>query len=44
MEDNADAVHTVLSELRIRKAIFVGHPWLRCLAELYPDYVKGLFY
>jgi pimeloyl-ACP methyl ester carboxylesterase len=25
MEDNADAVHAVLAELRIRKAILVGH-------------------
>jgi pimeloyl-ACP methyl ester carboxylesterase len=25
MEDNADAVHAVLADLRIRKAILVGH-------------------
>jgi pimeloyl-ACP methyl ester carboxylesterase len=45
MEDNADAVHSVLSELSIRKSIrrpFYG--WLCSLAfaELYPEYVKGL--
>ncbi|MFV5686647.1 alpha/beta fold hydrolase [Flavobacterium sp. GB2R13] len=46
MEDNADAVHAVLSELRIRKAIFVGHSMggyvALAFAELYPDTVKGL--
>ena len=46
MEDNADAVHEVLSELRIRKAIFVGHSMggyvALAFAELYPDVVKGL--
>lgn len=46
MENNADAVHEVLSELRIRKAIFVGHSMggyvALAFAELYPDMVKGL--
>lgn len=46
MEDNADAVHAVLAELRIRKAIFVGHSMggyvALAFAELYPDAVKGL--
>jgi pimeloyl-ACP methyl ester carboxylesterase len=46
MEDNADAVHAVLSELRIRKAVFVGHSMggyvALAFAELYPENVKGL--
>jgi len=46
MEDNADAVHAVLSELKIRKAVFVGHSMggyvSLAFAELYPDVVKGL--
>lgn len=46
MEDNADAVHTVLAELRIRKAIFVGHSMggyvALAFAELYPDFVKKM--
>jgi len=46
MEDNADVVHEVLSELRIRKAIFIGHSMggyvALAYAELYPDHVKGL--
>lgn len=46
MEDNADAVHEVLSHLRIRKAVFVGHSMggyvALAFAELYPDTVKGL--
>ncbi len=45
MEDNADAVHAVLSELRIRKAIFVGHSMggyvALAFAELYPENIKG---
>jgi pimeloyl-ACP methyl ester carboxylesterase len=28
MEDQADMVHEVLQELRIRKAIFIGHRWV----------------
>lgn len=46
MEDNADVAHAVLSELRIRKAIFVGHSMggyvALAFAELYPDTMKGL--
>lgn len=46
MEDMADAVHAVLAELRIRKAIFVGHSMggyvSLAFAELYPDMMKGL--
>jgi pimeloyl-ACP methyl ester carboxylesterase len=46
MEDNAEAVHAVLAELRIRKAILVGHSMggyvALAFAELYPDFVKGL--
>jgi pimeloyl-ACP methyl ester carboxylesterase len=46
MEDNADAVHAVLSELRIRKAVFVGHSMggyvALAFAELYPENIKGL--
>ena len=46
MEDNADVVHAVLSKLRIRKAIFVGHSMggyvALAFAELYPDIIKGL--
>ena len=46
MEDNADVVHAVLSELRIRKAVFVGHSMggyvALAFAELYPEFIKGL--
>ncbi|MFV8363205.1 alpha/beta fold hydrolase [Flavobacterium sp. ZT3P35] len=46
MEDNADAIHAVLSELRLRKSIFVGHSMggyvALAFAELYPDTIKGL--
>jgi pimeloyl-ACP methyl ester carboxylesterase len=46
MEDNADMVHEVLSELRIRKAILVGHSMggyiALAYAELYPETLKGL--
>lgn len=46
MEDNADVVHAVLAELRIRKAVFVGHSMGGyvglAFAEMYPDYIKGL--
>jgi pimeloyl-ACP methyl ester carboxylesterase len=46
MEDNADAVHAVLAELRIRKAILVGHSMggyvALAFAELYPENVKAL--
>jgi len=46
MEDQADMVHEILSELRIRKAIFAGHSMggyvALAYAELYPENVKGL--
>ena len=46
MEDNADAVHEVLSSLRLRKAVFIGHSMggyvALAYAELYPESVKGL--
>lgn len=46
MEDMADAVHQVLSELKIRKAVFVGHSMggyvSLAFAELYPEFMKGL--
>lgn len=46
MEDNADIVQAVLSKLRIRKAIFVGHSMggyvALAFAELYPEKVRAL--
>jgi len=46
MEDMADAVHQVISELKIRKAVFVGHSMggyvALAIAELYPELMKGL--
>lgn len=46
MENNADVVHEVLAELRLRKAILVGHSMggyvALAFAELYPDMMKGL--
>jgi pimeloyl-ACP methyl ester carboxylesterase len=46
MEDNADVVHAVLHELRIRKAILVGHSMggyvALAFAELYPENVKAI--
>lgn len=46
MEENADMVHEVLSKLRIRKAILVGHSMggyvALAFAELYPENMKGL--
>lgn len=46
MEENADVVHEVLSQLRIRKAILVGHSMggyvALAFAELYPEKMKGL--
>jgi len=46
MEDNAEIVQAVLSKLRIRKAIFVGHSMggyvALAFAELYPEKVRAL--
>ena len=46
MEDQADMVHQVLHDLKIRKAILIGHSMggyiALAFAELYPDYMKGL--
>ncbi|MDI1256890.1 MAG: alpha/beta hydrolase [Flavobacterium sp.] len=46
MEDNADAVHAILSELRVRKAVLAGHSMggyvALAFAELYPEAVKGI--
>ena len=46
MEDQADMVHHVLHELKIRKTVLVGHSMggyiALAFAELYPDAMKGL--
>lgn len=46
MEDNADMVLSVLNELRIRKAVFVGHSMggyvALAFADLFPNIVKGV--
>ena len=46
MEDNAEIVQSVLSKLRIRKAVFVGHSMggyvALALAELFPENVRAL--
>ncbi len=46
MEDMADAVHHVISELKIRKAIIVGHSMggyvALAFAALYPEMMKGM--
>ena len=46
MEDNAEVVQAVLSKLRIRKAVFVGHSMggyvALAYAELYPEKIRGL--
>ena len=46
MEDQADMVHAVLNELKIRKSVFVGHSMggyvALAFAELYPDNAKGI--
>jgi pimeloyl-ACP methyl ester carboxylesterase len=46
MEDQADLVHELLSQLRIRKAIVIGHSMggyvALALAEAYPDCFKGM--
>lgn len=46
MEDNAQIVHAVLAELRIRKCIIIGHSMggyvALAFAELFPDFVKAI--
>lgn len=46
MEDQADMIHHVLHELKIRKAVLVGHSMggyiALAFAELYPEMMKGL--
>ena len=46
MEVQADMVQAVLAELKIRKAVFVGHSMggyiALAIAELFPEYMKGL--
>jgi pimeloyl-ACP methyl ester carboxylesterase len=46
MEDNAEIVQAVLSKLRIRKAVFVGHSMggyvALAFAEMYPEKVRAL--
>ena len=46
MEDQADMVHAVLNELKIRKSVFIGHSMggyvALTFAELYSDNVKGI--
>lgn len=46
MEDQADMVHHVLHDLKIRKVVLVGHSMggyiALAFAELYPDAMKGL--
>lgn len=46
MEDQADLVHELLAQLRIRKAIVVGHSMggyvALALAEAYPECMKGM--
>lgn len=47
MEDQADMIFAILTSLRIRKVVLVGHSMGGyvglAFAEIYPDYVKGLF-
>lgn len=47
MEDQADMIFAILTSLRIRKVILIGHSMGGyvglAFAEIYPDYVKGLF-
>jgi pimeloyl-ACP methyl ester carboxylesterase len=46
MEDQASLVHHILTELKIRKAILIGHSMggyvALAFAELYPEFMKGL--
>ena len=48
MEDQADMVHSVLQELKIRKVVLIGHSMggyiALAFAELYPENVKELYY
>ena len=46
MEDQAAMIHDLLTKLRIRKAVFLGHSMggyvALAFAELYPEFMKGL--
>jgi pimeloyl-ACP methyl ester carboxylesterase len=46
MEDQADMIHAVLHDLKIRKTVLIGHSMggyiALAFAEMYPDFVKGL--
>lgn len=46
MEDQADMMHHLLMELKIRKAILIGHSMggyvALAFAELFPEFMKGL--
>lgn len=46
MEDMADAVHAVITHLKLKRVTFIGHSMggyvSLAFAELYPDYVKHL--
>ena len=46
MEENAQVVRSVLTHLRIRKAVFIGHSMggyvALAFADLYPNSIKGL--
>ena len=46
IEDQADMVQAILHELKIRKAVFIGHSMggyiALAFAELYPENIKGL--
>jgi pimeloyl-ACP methyl ester carboxylesterase len=46
MEDNADLVYALLTKLRIRKAVLIGHSMggyvALAFAELYPNHLKGI--
>ena len=46
MEDQADMVYIILSHLKIRKAVFIGHSMggyiALAFAEMYPETIKGM--
>lgn len=46
MEDQAEMVHFLLTKLRIRKAVIIGHSMggyvALAFAELFPDFMKGI--